>query len=86
MRLQSFIISKRKSVFCMHALAVVLLMSILTDLPSAEEVQERVNQRYDSLYYTDSDRGRLACVCVVCDKFIEGEGVFSRDPRVPKML
>ena len=54
----------------MHALAVVLLMSALTDLPSAEEVQERVNQRHDGLYCTDSDRGRLPCVCVVCDKFL----------------
>ena len=39
-------------------------------LPSAEEVKQRVNERFDKLYYWSADNKRTPYVCVVCDRFI----------------
>ena len=55
----------------MKVLVVIslLLMSILSDLPSAKDVQDRVKKRYDKLFFADGEK-RLPYVCVACDKFI----------------
>ena len=39
-------------------------------LPSAEEVKQRVNERFDKLYCWSADNKRTPYVCVVCDGFI----------------
>ena len=39
-------------------------------LPSAEVVQQRVNERYDELFHVDNDGKRRPYVCVICDEFI----------------
>ena len=39
-------------------------------LPSAEDVQQRVNERYDSLFHVTKDGERLAKVCTICDEFL----------------
>ena len=48
-------------------------MSILSDLPSAKDVQDRVKKRYDKLFFSDGEK-RLPYVCVACDKFIVSDG------------
>ena len=42
-------------------------------LPSAEEIQERIDKRYDELYFKPEKGKRIPYVCVVCDSFIVGK-------------
>ena len=50
----------------------------VSSLPSAEDVQQRVNERYDSLFHVTKDGERLAKVCTICDEFlIEPDDVCS---------
>ena len=39
-------------------------------LPSAQEIENRVNDRYDALFHHDPQGNRLPFVCCVCDEFL----------------
>ena len=60
-------------------------MGALTDLPSPEEIQERIKERYDSLYYVNVYGERQAYVCVLCDKFIINKDDL-KSLSVPKVI
>ena len=49
------------------------MFSVKGKLPSAEEIQERIDKRYDELYYKPEKGKRIPYVCVVCDSFIVGK-------------
>ena len=44
--------------------------SFLSDLPSCEDIQARVNDRFDSLFATDVDGDKCPFVCIICDQFL----------------
>ena len=44
--------------------------SFLECLPSASEVQERVNERYDDLLHEVGNGEKKPCVCTICDTFL----------------
>ena len=60
-------------------------MGALTDLPSPEEIQERIKERYDSLFYVNDYGERQAYVCVICDKFIINKDDL-KSLSVPKVI
>ena len=41
-------------------------------LPSAKEIQDRVNARYDELFFKPEKGDAVPYVCVVCDSLIVG--------------
>ena len=46
---------------------------VVDSLPKAEEMHERVRERYDALFHLKEDGTRQPLVCVVCDKFLVEE-------------
>ena len=44
--------------------------SFLANLPSTEDVQERINDRYDSMFNMDDNDNLIPFVCCVCDEFM----------------
>ena len=42
----------------------------LGDLPSVDDIQKRINDRYDKLFYYDKERNRHPYVCSVCNELI----------------
>ena len=49
------------------------MFSVKGKLPSAEEIQQRIDERYDELYFKPEKGKRIPYVCVVCDSFIVGK-------------
>ena len=49
------------------------MCSVKGKLPSAEEIQERIDKRHDELYFKTEKGERIPYVCVVCDSFIVGK-------------
>jgi len=43
---------------------------LFANLPSVEDVRERINERYDKLYHVNADGIATPHVCSVCDEFI----------------
>ena len=43
---------------------------VVAALPSAQEIENRVNERYDGLFHHDPQGNRLPFICCVCDKFL----------------
>ena len=50
-------------------LVVMAPVTLLSDLPSVSEIQERINRRYDETFKYDKGK-YLPYVCSVCDEFI----------------
>ena len=55
---------------CPSLLLNLHTMVSLKNLPTAEEFQKRVNDRYDGLFHECPNGDRMPFVCCVCDEFI----------------
>jgi hypothetical protein len=66
---------------------VVLLLKMTLEvegLPSVEEIQARVNKRYDELFLKDTNGKLVPAVCCLCDEFLMTKDDFCILP--PKKL
>ena len=50
------------------------LFDFVSALPSREEIQKRINNRYDDMTVLNVDGSRTPRVCVLCDEFIVTAG------------
>ena len=59
----------------------------VSSLPSAEEIQNRVNVRYDELFHVTKSGDRMPFVCSICDEFLltAEDKSFVTIPKMKKM-
>jgi hypothetical protein len=48
-------------------------MYVMSGLPKLEDIQEKVNQRFNNLYHKTPDNPFCPYVCTFCDEFITGQ-------------
>jgi hypothetical protein len=58
--------------FCFYLLKMAPLLAddFADGLPSVEDIQDRVNKRYDELFIKDKNGKSVAPVCCICDEFL----------------
>ena len=67
--------------------SMVVPMLNVKSLPTAEEIQKRVNDRYDDLFFTSKSNERMPFVCSICDEFLltPDKESFVTIPKMKKM-
>ncbi len=76
----------------LQAIVVLLLTMVVakldvSSLPSAEDIQKRVNARYDDLFHVTKAGERMPFVCCICDEFLltADDKSFLTIPKMKKM-
>ena len=74
-------------VVCLILLTMVVAKFDVKSLPTAEEIQQRVNDRFDELFHTTKSKERMPYVCSICDEFLLSSetSCFVTIPKMKKM-
>ena len=68
-------------------LTMVVAKLDVKSLPTAEGIQQRVNDRFDELFHTTKSKERTPCICSICDEFLLSSDMscFVTIPKIKKM-